>query len=191
MRKHIRLTILTGAIAFLPVFAIIAVVFQTLKSLGAILRPMIERLDIDSGLGAVLIIVLPGLVFLAFVYLLGLLARHGPVARWLDGLDSTLARRVPGYTLLKGIVTSAIDDVETSEGFAPVTVRTSDGLRPGFVVDELPEGYLAVFLPNTPNPQSGYTVIVKSTDCEPLDMSAKDVLDALSSFGRGINPDAN
>ncbi|MEM8729016.1 MAG: hypothetical protein AAGF79_03780 [Pseudomonadota bacterium] len=186
MLKNIRKTILTGAVAFLPLFAAVAIAVQSLRALGSVIRPLVESPELDTRLGALIVIGLSVLTLLFLMFVLGILARHGPVSRWLVRLGESLERRVPGYTLLKGIVTGAIDDVETSDGFTPVSVRTADGLRPGFLIEALQDDLVCVYLPDVPNPRTGQALIVKAPDCTPLDMASHQMIEMLSTFGRGF-----
>lgn len=188
MRTHIRATILTGAVAFLPLFAVVFVTLKSVQAIRDVVGPIVSQLGLDTRFGAFLALVLSLLALLFFVYLLGLLARTGPIAQWLERIEGRLASKIPGYSLIKGIVTGAIDEVETSGTFDPVKLRTADGLRLGFIVDRPGPDMVTVFLPNTPNPQFGVTVIAAASECDPVDLPAHRVLEALSNFGRGMPP---
>jgi uncharacterized membrane protein len=69
----------------------------------------------------------------------------------------------------------------------PVLVTVDDpGLvQFGFLLETHPDGHFTVFLPGSPNPGSGTTVIVGSERLETLKMSSTGVLRCLSNFGRG------
>jgi uncharacterized membrane protein len=60
----------------------------------------------------------------------------------------------------------------------------------GEVDSELPGvAHYHVFLPTTPNPTSGYLLMIPKEECRPLDMSIEDALKLIISGG-AVSPDA-
>ena len=53
----------------------------------------------------------------------------------------------------------------------------------GAPADKLPDGYVCVFVPTTPNPTSGFLLFVKETDIEILDMTPEEGAKMIISGG--------
>ena len=52
-----------------------------------------------------------------------------------------------------------------------------------FGVDHLDGEHVSVYVPTTPNPTSGYLMILPKSDCKPLDMSVDEALTYVISMG--------
>lgn len=63
------------------------------------------------------------------------------------------------------------------------TIAFLTGTPGGDVATHLPDGYLSVYVPTTPNPTGGYFVMVKKSDCIELDMSVDEALTYVISMG--------
>ena len=185
MLTHIRKTVISGIVAFLPIFVLVFVAVQTFGALNGVLGPLIDRLDIDRRFVGLVLFLLSAFGVLAIVYGLGLIARFGFIAGWLKRIERGIASRVPTYGFIKSIVTGVVEDT-ASDGFLPISVTTPLGTRIGFQVDKLADGRIVVFLPDAPNPRSGNTLIVDPQHCTLLDMPSHKVFEALSSYGRGL-----
>jgi uncharacterized membrane protein len=63
------------------------------------------------------------------------------------------------------------------------TVAFLTGTPEGHVADRLPGDYLSVYVPTTPNPTSGYLIMVKREEAIELDMSVDEALKYVISMG--------
>ncbi len=70
------------------------------------------------------------------------------------------------------------------------TIAFQTGTPMGEVADQLGDDYLSIYVPTTPNPTSGFVLMVKRSDVRELDMSVDQALTYVISMG-AVAPDAN
>ena len=141
-----------------------------------------------------------GILFtLIFIYLLGL-----AVTNFLGGkillIGERIVDRVPLvitiYTTLKQITdTFTKDSLKTFEGAVYIQYPRQGLWTMAFVSGESKNesgtSYFHLFVPTTPNPTSGYFLIIPKTDTVPSGMSAEDGLKTIISGGMlapNLNP---
>jgi uncharacterized membrane protein len=70
------------------------------------------------------------------------------------------------------------------------TIAFQTGSPMGEVAEQLGEDYLSIYVPTTPNPTSGFFLMVKRSDVRELDMSVDQALTYVISMG-AVAPDTN
>lgn len=146
---------------------------------------------------------IPGIgVVLALVILLltGFLASNY-LGRWLLGLGSELLEHIPLVRSVYSAAKQISDTMFTNKGksFRKVVMirypqkdtwslafQTSDTL--GELNMKLPGHMVSVFVPTTPNPTSGFLLMVPQEDMVELDMSVDDALKMILSLGVIVPP---
>jgi uncharacterized membrane protein len=63
------------------------------------------------------------------------------------------------------------------------TIAFLTGTPGGDVRNHLPEGYISIYVPTTPNPTSGFFLMIPKTDAIELDMSVDEALKYIVSMG--------
>jgi uncharacterized membrane protein len=63
------------------------------------------------------------------------------------------------------------------------TIGFLTGVPGGDVVNHLPDDFISVYIPTTPNPTGGYFVMLKRTECVELKMSVDEALTYVISMG--------
>jgi uncharacterized membrane protein len=92
--------------------------------------------------------------------------------------------RIPGYKLLRGVVTRLGGD-ETSEAFAPALVELEDALVPALIVEELADGKFVVLVPSVPTPVSGALYILPAHRVHLIDVPLTHVMKVYTKWGEG------
>lgn len=187
MRSFLIKTFVTGVFVLTPLFFVLYVLIQCFEFLRKIVEPLTDKLDIDRIAGVVVLNLVSVLVLVSVVFLLGLIAYIPAISARVDKLDQLLADRVPGYTILKSIIGGAIGEDTSVGNFQTVLVRYNETARIGFEVERSDDGGVVVYLPNTPNPQTGTAAAFLAKDVEPLDIAPHKAMEMLNFFGRGIN----
>ncbi len=165
---------------------------------GRVLSLIPPELNPNTQLSEILGFGIPGvgiIIAVVALWLLGVLASNF-VGNAVLGLGERLLNRVPLvsniYNALKQIVTTmaaqkdrAFKDVCLIEyprkGLWAVGFITAD-LR-GAPAEILPDGYVCVFVPTTPNPTSGFLLFVKKEDVKILDMTPEEGAKMIISGG--------
>jgi len=193
--KWIRNRFFTGVIIALPIVATVTVVSWIVQKVDNNVLRLIPLqwnpktyigFDIP-GLGLILSIVL--------LFLLGVVASNFIGNSVIKAGERLLARVPvvsPVYNALKQIVTTvaqqkdrAFRDVCLLEyprpGLWAIGFVTAD--LAGAPADVLPDGYVCVFVPTTPNPTSGFLLFTKEDDIKILDMTPEEGAKMIISGG--------
>jgi len=141
---------------------------------------------------------LPGLgalMTLAFVFVVGLLT-HNFIGQKLVGWWNALVRRIPLVGPLYSSVQQVSDTLLSSNGNAfrkallieyprrgSWTIAFLTGIPGGDVVNHLQEEHVSVYVPTTPNPTSGFFLMVPKSEAIELDMTVDAALKYIVSMG--------
>jgi len=185
---------LTGLLVLVPLAItlwvlnlVIGTMDQTLLLLPESWRP--ERMFHMRlpGLGAVLT--------LAFIFGVGLLT-HNFIGQKLVEWWNVLERRIPIVGPLYGSIQQVSDTLLSSNGNAfrkallieyprkgSWTIAFLTGIPGGDVVNHLQEDHVSVYVPTTPNPTSGFFLMVPKSEVVELDMTVDAALKYIVSMG--------
>lgn len=183
--SHIRRTFVTGLFALIPIGITIWVIAAIFNGVDVLLQPIIAAIAGRplKGVGFVATILL--------VYLLGLFANNVVGRRILRSWE-TFISRIPVVKGLYGGVK------QVAEAFGP---QSQDQFRDVVMIEFPSPGHYAlgfatvpavapdvgearyVFVPTTPNPTSGYLLIVPVAKMRALDMSVEEGLKLVISGG--------
>jgi len=139
------------------------------------------------GIGAVLT--------LAIVFLTGLLTSN-LIGEYLVRLGERLLKRIPVVSSLYGSVKQVSDTLFSPSGNAfrqavlvpyphadSWTIAFLTGVPGGVVSDHLVGDYVSVYVPTTPNPTSGFFLMMERSRVRELDMSVDAALKYIVSMG--------
>lgn len=192
-RRRLRRYFFTGLVVLAPVGLTIGVLVWTFRLLDGILgEPLQNALGFN----------VPGLGFLllaALVVLIGWIVQQAAGRQILHWWNQALSR----FPLTGRIYDAASQIVQTVVGERkrifqrPVLIPyPTDGLwavafvtseSPGLFVDMLGQPCVNVFVPTTPNPTSGFMLIVPVQRVRPLDISIDEAMKLVISAG-AVNP---
>lgn len=203
-----RRTFLAGLLILLPLFityVLIAFLFNIFTGVGTPIVTGMFRLLGVNGLASPWVPVVNLLLSLAVIFLLGVVGTNILGRRVLGRFESLLLR----LPLVRTIYSSAKQVVETFQGpgrsFRRVVLieyPKKDTWTLGLVATERrdslglfpSENVLTVFIPTTPNPTSGYLVIVSPEAVKEIDFTVEEAFKFIVSggiVGRDLAPPAN
>ncbi len=188
IKNSIKRYFLSGILVIVPLIITYVVLRFFLSSIDGILSPLLVRYigyDIP-GLGIAVTIIV---IFVAGILTRGVLGR-GAVTLWERFLSSLpLVRTI--YTAAKQLLISLAEPKENlfqrvviipypRLGMYSIAFATSEVTldRQGLVGD-----YVAVFIPSTPTPFTGYMLIVKKEEVYPTTMSVEEAVKFIVSGG--------
>jgi uncharacterized membrane protein len=193
-RSSLKRYLIAGLLVWVPLGITIWVLNLFLSSLDAILFVLPESMRPDALLG----FHIPGLgVVLAFLILLGTgaLAANFFGQRLIMGWEALLAR-IPFVKSIYSSVKQVSDTLLSDKGNAfrqallvefpypgSWTIAFLTGAPAGSVADLLDGEHVSVYVPTTPNPTSGYFVIVPRARVHELDISVDEALKYIISMG--------
>ena len=208
MKLPIKKYLLAGLLVWLPLAITIWVLHWLVGLLDGVFLGMMYGLDSFIPVGGVNPVAglrdVPGLgvgLILLLLLLTGALVSN-VAGRWLVRQWDRLFTQIP---IVKSIYTSVkkvSDTLFSSNGNAfrkavllqyprqgTWTIAFQTGAPQGEVQTHLGEGFMSVYVPTTPNPTSGFFLLVSAADVIELDMSVDEALTYVISMG-AVSPTA-
>ena len=189
--QNFRSKIFAGLAALLPLyltFLVIKFLFVTLEEMS---DPILKRFNLDiPGLGIILTVLL--------IYILGFLVTNF-LGRKIFNIGERIVKKVPIvniiYTTLKQITdTFTKGSTDTFEGAVYIQYPRQGLWTMAFISGEskTKDGvpYYHLFVPTTPNPTSGFFLMIPQADTVATGMSVEDGLKTIISGGL-LAPDEN
>ena len=185
----------TGLVLALPIIAtVLGLSWVVQKIDNNVLRLLPAQINPSTYLG----FDIPGfgiIIAVILLFLLGILASNFIGNSIIKAGESLLARVPivsPLYSSIKQIVTTIAEQKDRAfrdvcliqyprKGLYAIGFVTAD--LAGAPAEKLPEGYVCVFVPTTPNPTSGFLLFVKQDDIEILDMTPEEGAKMIISGG--------
>ena len=169
-----------GAITLVPIALVALVVFQFLRLLGEVAKP----LALESRLLAALVVVGGVVGLVAICFLLGSLVRTRLGSSAYGAMETRYLRRLPGYEPIVSILRGF---AQTSAGYRPalVTLYGPGAAVFALVIEENPDGSLTVFVPSAPTMAMGTVHVVARDRVVLLDASISDLSGCISQWGTG------
>ena len=182
---HIQRTLGAGILVTLPIGITILILKFLFDLLDGILKDPIGLLPGPEipGIGLAVLVIL--------VYLVGIIAAH-VVGRRLIGFGHRVLEVIPLVKNIYGTTRSAVELLSSTNESRYSGVVLIDWPRPGIqsiglvtsrMIDTNGEPMLAVYIPTTPIPSSGFLVMVAAKDVTPTEMSVDDAMKVIISGG--------
>jgi uncharacterized membrane protein len=151
-----------------------------MKSVVGLVRPFAlllpESFPAEKFLSLVLVLVVCFLIGVAIK------TRPGRAAR--EWVEKAFFERIPGYALIRSL-TQRLAGESRETAWKPALVEIEEGLVPGFIIEELPDGSYTVFVPSVPTPLAGAAYVFARERVHPLDVPFTDALKVISRWGSG------
>jgi len=172
-------------VLFLASLLVVAIIFEkAFHILQAVMKPVMEKFPnyhiLGVGLRSVLII----LIILLLCVLLGLFAVTRIGKNFSRSIENSILNKLPGYTFIKTMSESMMG-MEKEDAKTAVMVRFDDSMQIGFLIEELDNEMVSVFIPGSPSPWSGAVFLVQRSRISPMNIPAKDAMFILSQMGKG------
>jgi uncharacterized membrane protein len=181
-----KTTVIGGIVFLVPIVILIAIIDKAFEIMKAVSTPLASSIPIDTvwGLAVANLIAIVAIVLICFVA--GLLARTSIARRFVSSTENRLLSRLPAYAFVKNM-TERVAGFKEAEGLIPVLAPSGGGWRLAFEIERIEGGHVAVFLPGSPNPWSGFVCIMPEDRIKPLDIPQASVIGHFEGFGKGSN----
>ncbi len=194
--EALRRYFVAGVLVFAPIGVTLWAIAWIIQRLDNLILPHVLRLVMPGLEGAPRIPVVGALFTLVVIILIGVVARHLFGAE-LVRLWERLLGRVPVARSIYGAVkqlVEAIFSAKTRESFSRVimieyprkglyALAFTTGPARGILQDVTGERMLNCFVPTTPNPTSGFYLLIPERDVTPLELSVEDAFKLVMSAG--------
>jgi len=192
--SHIRRYFITGLLIWVPLVITLWVLNLLVSTLDQILHLLPPQFRTENWLG----VHVPGFgvaMTVLIVFLTGVLAANIIGQRLVTFWEGVLAR-IPFVNSIYNAVKQVSDTLFAPGGQAfrkallvqwpregMWTIAFLTGVPGGDVVSHLEGDYVSIYVPTTPNPTSGYFVMVRRADVVELDMTVDEALKYIISMG--------
>lgn len=175
-----KTTLLGGVLVVLPAWVAALLLIKGLMQLRVIVAPVSATLPQElahpEALAALLLVLL--------CFFVGLVLRTAIGRQAASSVENHLLRKLPGYSTLSSVA-KQMGELHENRGFRPALVEIEDGLAPGFIVEEHPDGRFTVFVPSAPTPAAGTILILSASRVHPVDVSVGSVFKSVTQWGAG------
>ena len=172
--------LINGLLIVVPVYLALLVLLKAMQSLVGVVRPIAALLPdwvpAEDLLALLLVLILCFLVGVAVRTPIGRAARVR--------VEKSLFQRIPGYAVFRGLAQQLSGESRDS-AWKPALVEIEDALVPGFIIEELEDGQLTVFVPSIPTPLAGAVYILRRERVHPLNIPFTSAIQVVSKWGSG------
>jgi len=172
--------LISGLLIVVPFYLAVLLLLKAMQSLVGVVRPIAallpEWVPAEDLLSLLLVLVLCFLVGVA------VRTRIGQGAR--ERIEKSLFQRIPGYAVFRGLA-QQLSGQDRESAWQPALVETGDGLVPGFIIEELDDGQLTVFVPSVPTPFAGAVLVLARERVHALDVPFTSAIQVISKWGSG------
>jgi len=184
--QFLRTTLVGGILFLLPIIVVVAIVGKALAIAHKLVDPLATHLPVESAIGLETPKILAIALLILFCFLAGFFARTTLAKKVIAWLETTVLSNVPGYEFIKGLSGSLLGD-EKQQVYPVVLARIEDAWQFALLVERIEGGHVAVFVPGSPNPQSGSVYFMTEDRIKLVDLPPTSVLKCLKRYGLGSN----
>jgi uncharacterized membrane protein len=184
--RFIGTTILGGVLFLAPIVALALVLNKAYVWAKRGLQPMAALIPDRFASTPTMTAIVTMLVLALACFLAGLLAKTLLAQKIVGGLEGAVLSAVPGYEYMKQAGTSVLGLGEMDE-HPLVLVRIGDSWRFAVQTGSGQNGFVAVFIPNSPNPLSGSVFLVPSDHVRPATAPLASAIACLRRCGVGAS----
>jgi uncharacterized membrane protein len=180
---NLRGTVISGILFLLPVFVVAYIIQKAWKGLTGFGNQLAKTLGVDSIGGFSTGPIVTTLVLIALFYGCGLLVRIAMITKLRNWLENAFLKYIPGYVKYKVKMEEKLLPPEDTR--KPVLVQLNQAWKPGFLVETRGEEAV-VFMPHTPETDTGDVWVIHESHLRPLHMDAKQFRKSLELSGYGL-----
>ena len=184
--EFLKATTVGGLFVLLPVIIVAGLIGHGVSSVRNAVQALIEKIAGEHAVSEEfpLLIAIVFLLGLSFFLGIGMVSGKGrKVGNW---LERTVLSRIPGYSALK-LVFSGFGAAEKEGAVKTGLLTLDEGIKcVVFVMEDHGDGWLTVFVPETPNPTTGTVQFVRSDLVAILPARLPEVGPALQHWGIGM-----
>ena len=179
-REFITSTIVGGLFIVVPVYLATLLMLKGMKSVASLVRPLAvlvpDWIPAERLFSLILVI--------SLCFLVGLVVRTQSGQAVRERMEMVFFDRLPGYSLLRSLTQRMAGDSDEN-AWQPALVEIEDALVPAFIIEELNDGRLTVFVPSVPTPLAGAVYILRRERVHILDVPFTQAIRSVSRWGSG------
>lgn len=182
--RTVRMTTVSGVLFLVPIILILLILGKAIELLRYVVRPVAEKLPIESLIGLETPSILAFVLLLVLCFAAGLLAKTKTAKKLIDLLEDKLLSNLPGYSFMKNLGEEVAGSGATQH-YQSVLARFDDAWQIGFLVERIEGGRVVVFIPGSPSPWAGNTFIFNEDRITLIDEATNKSIKVLQKLGIG------
>jgi len=115
----------------------------------------------------------------------GMLLQRGFIKVWSNSLEERLFYFLPTFQMLKYRVVKQ-EKYREQHFWRPILLKDGDFYNIALVTDESSEHFLTVYIPDAPKMDAGEIRYILKDEAEYHEITMKEAMNAIHSFGKGI-----
>jgi len=182
--ENFKKTLFRGILFLGPILIALVLADKIFEKFIHIITPIANLLPFHAVLGvgkaywaAILLLVTTGL-------LMGLVANLKLAQRFLQWLESNVLMLLPGYMFMKQMRESIFAE-DSINAYKVILVQAEEGWQLAYLIEEIDENNVAVFIPDVPNPSEGNLLYMSKEKIKEVNISYKESLKILRRHGGG------
>jgi uncharacterized membrane protein len=184
LKDFLKTTLIGGVLFLVPAILLVLVLRHALGWAAKVALPIAEKLPGGEIAGVGMVTIVAALLLLVVAFLAGLVARTDMGRRVTRWFEDSLLGSVPQYRMVKTMAEGLVQ-VESSTAIQPALVNLEGGWQLGYLLEELPAGWVAVFLPQSPTPMSGNVMYLPAQRVRALDLPIGEAMLLVKRMGVG------
>jgi uncharacterized membrane protein len=184
--RFFRTTLAGGILFLLPLILIAVLIGKAVGIAHKVVGPLAEQLPVKSLFGLETPKLLAVFLLVLFCFLAGVMARVALAQKAVSWLESAVLCHLPGYEFVKGMSRNLLA-TEEEQKYQIVLARIEDAWQFAILIEAMDNGHAAIYVPGSPNPQSGTVYFMSADRYKVLDVPPSSVLKCLKRYGLGAN----
>lgn len=184
IRQFIYTTVVGGLLFLVPVVLLGLVLRHAMEFAGKVAGPIAAMFPAHKFAGVALGTLIAALILLLVAFGAGLFARTPTGRRLTRWVEESFLGNLPQYRVVTSMA-EGLTKVEQSDTLRPVLVEADGGWQLAYQLEALRDGWVAVFVPQSPTPMSGNAMYVQSERVRPLDMGMAEAMKLVKNMGAG------
>lgn len=184
IQKFIYTTVVGGLLFLVPVVLLGLVLRQAMQFAGKVARPIAAMFPAHQIAGVALATVISAALLLLVAFGAGLFSRTPTGRRVTRWVEESFLGNLPQYRVVTSMA-AGLTKVEESDSLKPVLVEADGGWQLAYLLEALHDGWVAVFVPQSPTPMSGNVLYVTQERVRPLEMGMAEAMKLVKNLGAG------
>lgn len=183
-KAFLKTTLVGGLLFLVPLILLGLVLRQAMGVAGKLAQPVARMFPMHEIAGFAIGSIVAALILLMAAFIAGLFARTELGRKLTHWVEESFLGNLPQYRVVTSMA-EGLTKVEQSEGLQPVLAEADGGWQLGYSLEDLRDGWVAVFIPQSPTPLSGNVLYLPSRRVRPLDMGMAEAMKLVKHMGVG------
>ncbi|MGH9256527.1 MAG: hypothetical protein ACRD3C_18360 [Vicinamibacterales bacterium] len=179
VKTFVKTTLIGGVLFLIPLVILTLILTHALRFVRRIIDPLVIFPEHELASVAAAVVALVAASFVA-----GLVAHTTPGKRCSRWIEEHLLGGLPHYRMVKSMA-DGLMTIERAEDVQVVLANIEEAWQLAFVFERLPNGWLAVLLPQAPTPMSGTLMYLPPERVRPTGLTMTQAMLLVRRMGVG------